>query len=91
MPYIPKKDRERYVYDLEIITTKLAAVDWNVGHVNFVISTILWKWFEMNKSYETVCKIRGTISSVGAEFYRRKAADYEDRALKLNGDLEVEE
>lgn len=90
MPYIPQKDRSRYFIPLSQLVVELNESDWNVGHVNYVISSILFAWFKKRRSYTTINAIIGVLGCVWSEFYRVKAIDYEEIKKLENGELDLD-
>lgn len=97
MPYIKKEDRAKYDEFIQNIVQdiKCDKVTWSydpkrevsVGELNYLISSILWKLFDMNPSYTFGNGIVGMLECVKQEFYRRKLGPYEDEKIKSNGDI----
>jgi len=90
MPYIKQEDRKKYdglVEDIVDVLTEHGFKPADVGHANYVISSIIWKLFDQNKRYKTANDLAGVLSCVDKEFYRRKVVPYEDEKIKENGDL----
>lgn len=92
MPYIKKE--ERYVYDpqIDVLIEKLTNYGANtpptVGHVNYVISKLVWGIFRKNgPSYTLGNNLVGVLECVKQEFYRRPLSEYEEDKIKENGDL----
>lgn len=57
------------------------------GDVNYIITEIIKKAIGKNTRYERVNSVMGTLFCAALEFYRRKAAPYEDKKVKENGDV----
>lgn len=92
MPYIEQKDREVYDTQIEALVEKLTGFCLNrqptVGHVNYVISKLIWDIFRKNgPSYTGGNNLIGVLECVKQEFYRRQLAGYEDEKIKENGDI----
>lgn len=90
MPYIKKEDREKYE---DIINEAVRRIHCgnkipSAGELNYVISSIIWKLFDINPSYTTGNNFMGVLDCVKQEFYRRKLAPYEDEKIKENGDIQ---
>jgi hypothetical protein len=87
MPYIPRKERIKYNTEITTISNKLLSEKWEPGHVNYIFTTVLLRWFYDKPSYKTICLIIGTLFCVGLEFYRKRAAQYEDLKEEENGPI----
>lgn len=90
MPYIAKADRPKFDSLIEDVVDALTDHGYkpaDEGEVNYFISSVIWKLFDMNKKYKTANTLSGVISCVDKEFYRRKVGPYEDEKIKSNGDL----
>jgi len=93
MPYIPKEDREYYEFQIDNLCTHLTykkqheGEPINPGHLNYIITRLCKFAFEDKPSYTTLALITGVLENVKQELYRRQFADYEDAAIKKNGDL----
>ena len=87
MPYIEQKDRDAYDTAIDRLVGLLA--DQPIGHVNYVISRIIWKLFRIQRSYTAGNNLIGVLECAKAEFYRRQLAPYEDEKLKENGDVDI--
>ncbi|MCK9369468.1 hypothetical protein M0R04_05980 [Candidatus Dojkabacteria bacterium] len=97
MPYLKKDERKWMDEFIDNLIKGLDGIrrdsEGNVvkdvaGHVNYIISRIVWKLFEMNKNYSSGNSLYGAILAAGSEFYRRKLSKYEDEKIVENGDLE---
>lgn len=85
MPYIAKKDRKRFdaiLSDLEAATQKISA-----GELNYLLSSVIWRIFENNKSYSKANELMGVLECVKQEFYARKVSPYEREKQEENGDI----
>lgn len=92
MPYIEKKDREIYDPQIDALIDQLTHFGANsaptVGHVNYIISKLIWGIFRKNgPSYTGGNNLIGVLECVKQEFYRRQLAEYEDKKIKENGDI----
>ncbi len=92
MPYIKREEREVYDPQIEALIEQLTHFGENkppaVGHVNYVISKLIWGIFEkLGPSYTLGNNLVGVVECVKQEFYRRQLAEYEDEKIKENGDI----
>lgn len=92
MPYIEQTDREVYDPQIDALVEQLTHFGANqvpkVGHVNYVISKLIWDIFRKNgPSYTGGNNLIGVLECVKQEFYRRQLAGYEDEKIKENGDI----
>ena len=74
MPYIPKKDRDRYNPHIKSLLQELHISNYDIGHINYIFTLIIiniWKEFPR---YATIASIRGMLCDVSDEFYRCYAA-----------------
>lgn len=86
MPYIDQEDRAQYQ---DIIKNSIAQLKSKpIGHINYVLSTILWELFDINPRYTYGNSLIGVLSCIAREFYRRKLAPYEDQKIKSSGDIQ---
>ena len=85
MPYIDPGDRLNY--EDEVIQLVERLENQPIGHVNYVVSLLLWKLFDKNPSYTKANELHGVTGCVASEFYRRKVAPYEDQKMVENGDI----
>lgn len=91
MPYIKKEDRPQYDPYIQDVVNALTAggkVKFDVGHLNYVLSGIVWKLFDSDKKYKTANDLSGVLSCVDKEFYRRKVVAYENLKIDENGDIQ---
>ena len=89
MPYIPRKERWQYDEGLEPLITSLARQGWKMGHVTYVVYTIIVHWFYEKTTFQTIGEIEGMLGKVRSEFDRRHAHPYEDEKIKENDDIHV--
>jgi len=90
MPYIPKGERIFYDKVIDALCELLQHPNDPVhraGHLNYIITRICMSIFKKHTSYRTICMLTGVLENVKQELYRRQFADYEDAAIKKNGDL----
>jgi hypothetical protein len=90
MPYIKKEQRPQYDALISDVVKQLIKETntFDVGELNYVISSIVWKLFDKNPRYKTANDLAGVISCVEFEFQRRKVAIYENFKIQENGDIE---
>lgn len=86
MPYINQEDREQYQDIIKKAVEQLKGKP--IGHLNYMISTILWKLFDINPGYTYGNSLIGALSCIAREFYRRKLSLYEDQKIESNGDIQ---
>ncbi len=89
MPYIKEEDREQYDPLVQELALRLQQTEDQMdraGHVNYVITRLLLKAFPVRK-YATMALVDGILADVGREYYRRRAAPYEDEKIAENGDV----
>ena len=94
MPYIKKEERGDYDATVDTLIQKLTEYGKNTtpqpGHVNYVISRMLWGVLKKNgMSYTKANNLIGALECVKLEMYRRLLVDYEDEKIKENGDVEL--
>lgn len=94
MPYIRKEERERYNKVIEETVTLLLdkfpgdnSKHFQVGDLNYIVSSVVWKLFDVLPSYTRGNELVGVLECVKQEFIRRKLNGYEDLKIKENGDL----
>jgi len=86
MPYIKQKDRSKYDAIAAHAWMVLPDEDWE-GDLNYLITQIISHLWRGSPKYKTACRIRGTLTDVRDEFYRRVVAPYEDKKKEENGDV----
>lgn len=94
MPYIKQEDRQRYDDAIKLIVHLLLDKfpgdnhrHFQVGDLNYIISSIVWNLFDALPSYTRGNELVGVIECVKSEFYRKKLANYEDLKEKEHGTL----
>jgi len=88
MPYIDSKSRVLYEKTLDEFQEVLKTKRPTAGELNYLISSMLWELFRIDKNYQTINDIVGILENVKLEFYRRKAESYENGKIEANGDLD---
>lgn len=88
MPYIKQDDRVHFEDAINLAVNRLQQRDFNPGHLNFVLSQIVWKMLGKNDDYRQLSAIGGVLSDMRDEYFRRVMAPYEDGKIATNGDLE---
>lgn len=80
MPYISQEDRVKYIPLLDQLITELQTQHETMlcGHLNFCISYLLIRLFELNHRYVRVNTLVGALECAKQEFYRCQVAPYED-------------
>jgi len=59
------------------------------GNLNYIISTLLYRIWYDNQSYEKGNKLIGVLECAKLELYRRVIAEYENKKTEENGDVFV--
>lgn len=91
MPYIKKKDREKFEIGPEGATEGIYFCAENPGELNYSLTKIIHDYLKRKgTSYSVLNDIMGALEGCKLEFYRRKVAPYEDSKIANpeNGDLE---
>jgi len=83
MPYIKQSEREKYNDLISEAFEKLKEAP--VGHINYVISSVIWKIWRNNPGYTLGNNLMGTLDCIMYEFYRKNLAGYEDEKEQENG------
>jgi hypothetical protein len=91
MPYIPKERREKIERLLTQVADEIVLSDasfWD-GELNFAISYLVSDVMKplTGWRYHWIARAYAVFLMAGAEFYRRVAIPYEDKAIELNDDL----
>jgi len=91
MPYIKDQERDVYAHILDNVMTELMSKDSKdipVGHLNYLVSSILNDILEFyGTNYTNINALIGALECIKLEFYRRRAANYEDLKIEQNGDV----
>ena len=97
MPYITKDERTQYDDLIEQVTTKLLnkfpadnGRDFSEGDLNYIVSSITWKLFDVSPSYKRGNKLVGCLDCIKHEFFRRRLDGYESKAIEKNGDINLD-
>jgi len=70
MPYIEQSNREQYDGLVDQLFEGLK--DKPIGHVNYVISRLIWKLFHYTRSYTVGNNLVGALYCAALEYKRRK-------------------
>jgi hypothetical protein len=90
MPYIKQRKRDRYEHSIQMLINDLLMFpDGLDGNLNYIISTLLYRIWSDNRSYEKGNKLIGVLECAKLEFYRRILAKYETKKTETNGDIYV--
>ena len=100
MPYITRKEREVLDNAIDNIVLVLRCppnavcndnnIDQDLsmlGKINYCFTRVLLELVG-NASYSKIAMATGVLENIKQEFYRRLAAEYEDKKILENGDLE---
>ena len=83
MPYIDKKDRERFTEALSVLPSAVTA-----GELNYLLTCICQQYVDDQKfCYQTLNDVIGALEGCKIEFYRRIVAPYEGVKIAANGDV----
>ena len=85
MPYIKPADRARLDAKIDELAT-LIKPDQRAGELNYTINRLMLALQGAGK-YADINELIGALECAKLEFYRRKAAPYEDKKIAENGDL----
>ncbi len=86
MPYIKEVERIPYKEPIKEIAANVPTDSKvRLGHMNYIISYLISKVYGENLRYSDINDIQGFLECVSKEFYRKKAADYEDLKEAENG------
>jgi len=88
MPYIKREDRAEIDDQIDELVKQLKTFDDGKvdGALNYTITRLLELTYD-DINYFTINRVVGVINCVENEYYRRKAAPYEDRKKLLHGDV----
>jgi hypothetical protein len=87
MPYIEKIARAGYDTSINELCTELRDNNWPPGHLNYIISKLLFERYRDFPSYTICNSLEGVLQCVSKEFYRRVTVPYEDSKIEENGDV----
>ena len=91
MPYIKKEDRKLYDGRLDDLCFALEEQGYIDGHVTYVLFKIMARWFFNSPAYKTIASIRGCLTGTLSELDRRYFFPYEDKKIRENGDVDLEQ
>jgi len=91
MPYLKYSDKEKVTdnggLELENHYSSLKPQEF-AGHLNYLNYRLVKSWIKKNgKKYWIFALIVGTLVCCVLEIYRRLISNYEDEAIKKNGDV----
>jgi len=89
MPYISKTLRSLVDYEINELNAEILSLspeDLN-GVLNYTITRILESSMGGEIKYNKINNLIGVLECVKLELYRRLASDYENMAMKKNGDV----
>lgn len=79
MPYLPYKQKEDLLEH---------SYPTSAGELNFLLTTMCRRYFNKSaRNYEALNSIIGALECCKQEYYRRVIIDYENEAIKRNGDV----
>lgn len=87
MPYIKKEKRAEIDNHLEHLLVDISKSDYCAGDLNYVFTKIIIEYFDKKGNYQSINDIVGALEGAKIEFYRRKAASYEDLKISENSDV----
>jgi hypothetical protein len=88
MPYIDSRDRQDYDESIDAILAVLKTTGIQPGHLNYVVTRLAIEYASMaGDNYAAFQEAAGALEMAKLEFYRRAIAPYEDKKIKLNGDV----
>lgn len=91
MPYVNELIRRQVKAPLEGLIEYVHAQEPSQqdGTLNYIISELVSRSIKPSSGwrYHLIHRAYGVFQAAGAEFYRRIAAPYEDKAIENNGDI----
>lgn len=88
MPYIKTEAREFYYnHGLRELISAVASEGVTAGDLNYIFTCLAISYANKDFNYQRINDVMGALDGAKAEFYRRKAAPYEDKKAVLNGDV----
>jgi hypothetical protein len=87
MPYILKADRDKYDESIAALSLNLQDAGDKCGDITYVLYRLVADVFDTNPCYQTIAEIRAALVGTLSEFDRRYAFPYEDKKIRLNGDV----
>lgn len=101
MPYIAPKNRKNLDAHIDALAEAIvgeAKQEKNeaafAGLLNYSVTRLALKIIKLQFGkvrYWIVATMTGTFKNIADEFYRRLAAPYEDKQIKINGDVDLYE
>ena len=91
MPYIKKKERPRFdsLIDSLIGELRKSPPEDQDGQLNYIVTRLLNAIYTKPETrYFNINRAMGVLSCILQEFYRRKAAPYEDKKMEERGDVD---
>lgn len=85
MPYLKPEDRARLDQAIDNLAN-LITFGQRAGELNYIINRLMLRVLGEGR-YKDINELMGALECAKLEFYRRKAAPYEDIKAKENGDL----
>lgn len=87
MPYIENNIRPKFEDILTVLKNKLPEIKTE-GELNFFITSILNIYLKQKgEKYATYNTIIGVLECAKLEYYRKRVSYYEDKKIKINGDV----
>jgi hypothetical protein len=83
MPYIDKKDREKFEKGLCNLSGQINTP----GELNYVITELLLDYIHGNLDYQHLNDCLGALEGAKLEFERRIVSKYEDKKIVSNSDV----
>jgi hypothetical protein len=91
MPYIKKEERPRFdsVINQLIKELEKSPPETQDGQINYIVTRLLNAIYTKPETrYFKINRALGVLSCIMQEFYRRKAAIYEDKKIEENSDVD---
>lgn len=88
MPYIIPETKKKINSKLKSLIDNGVALE-SAGNLNYTISQLIIAFVDRQggPNYNTLNAAIGVLSCLDKEFYRRIVALYEDKKMKINGDV----
>lgn len=96
MPYISEEERQELDSSIESMVYAIKSTTTNLnnphnlanflGRINYCFSRVVSSIMG-DISYSKVAMVTGVLENIKQEFYRRIAANYEDKKILENGDI----
>ncbi len=83
MPYLIDTDKQKLLDHM-----------WpeHPGELNFLVTSLALRyWSKSPRNYRAINDVIGALEAAKLEFYRRLAVPYENKKIKLNGDVYPDE